>query len=54
MVTPALAAAMTGPMHSLRKNRAQHGGHGFRLRLYFSELYIALHRLLVSIPKVGS
>jgi len=33
MVTPAMGAAMIGPMYSLWENRAQHGGGGFHLRL---------------------
>jgi len=32
MVTPAMGAAMIGPMYSLRENRAKYGG-GFHLRL---------------------
>jgi len=32
-VTPAMGAAMMGPMYSLRENGAQHGGRGFHLRL---------------------
>jgi len=31
VVTPAMRAAMTGPIYSLRENGAQHGGHGFHL-----------------------
>jgi len=33
MVTPAMEAALIGPLYSLRKNGAQHGGHEFHLRL---------------------
>jgi len=34
MVTPAMGAAMIGPMYyPLRENRAQHGGNGFHMRL---------------------
>jgi len=33
MVTPAMGAAMMGPMYSLRENGAQHGFRGFHLRL---------------------
>jgi len=33
MVTPAMGAAMIGPMYSLRGNGAQHGGREFHLRL---------------------
>jgi len=33
MATPAMGAAMIGPMYSLRENEAQHGGHDFYLGL---------------------
>jgi len=33
MMTPAMGAAMIGPMYSLRENGAQYGGRGFHLRL---------------------
>jgi len=33
MVTPAMGAAMIGPMYTLRGNGAQHGGRGIHLRL---------------------
>ena len=33
MVTPAMGAAMIGPMYSLPENGAQHGGRWFHLRL---------------------
>ena len=33
MVTPAMGAAMIGPMYSLRENGAQRGDGGFHLRL---------------------
>ena len=33
MLTPAMGAAMIGPMSSLRENGAQHGFRGFHLRL---------------------
>ena len=48
---PTMGAAMKGSNNSLRENRAQHGGHGFHLRL--STLQGSKYEVVLAVRGMG-